>query len=112
MRSLRVLNTNREIKNRRQSRYDFTKKGLSEFGKKVVARMNELGMMVDLSHPGEQTFWDVMKITKKPVLVSHSDTYTISPNFRNLKDDQIAAVGKNGGVIDLNFYSEFWIVLL
>lgn len=83
------------------------KKGLSEFGEKVVRRMNELGMMVDLSHVGEQTFWDAIKISTKPVLVSHSNAYTICPVFRNLKDDQIIAVGKNGGVIDLNFYAAF-----
>ena len=83
------------------------KKGLSEFGRQVVRRMNELGMMVDLSHVGEQTFWDAIKISTKPVLVSHSNAYTLCPVFRNLKDDQIIAVGKNGGVIDLNFYAAF-----
>lgn len=83
------------------------KKGLSEFGKQVVQRMNELGMMVDLSHVGEQTFWDVIRISSKPVLVSHSNAYSLCPVFRNLKDDQIIAVGKNGGVIDLNFYALF-----
>ncbi len=83
------------------------KKGLSEFGKKVVHRMNELGMMVDLSHVGDQTFWDAIKISTKPVLVSHSDAYSLCPVFRNLKDDQIIAVGKNGGVIDINFYALF-----
>lgn len=82
-------------------------KGLNEFGKKVVRRMNELGMMVDLSHVGEQTFWDVMKITTKPVLLSHSSVYAICPVPRNLKDSQIVAVAKNGGVIDVNFYSGF-----
>lgn len=82
-------------------------KGLTDFGKQVVKRMNELGMMVDLSHVGEQTFWDVIHITAKPVIVSHSNAYALCPSFRNLKDDQIIAVGKNGGVIDLNFYSGF-----
>lgn len=82
-------------------------KGLSDFGKKIIHRMNELGMMVDLSHVGEKTFWDVIATTTKPVLVSHSCAYSICPAFRNLKDDQIMAVGKNGGVIDINFYSAF-----
>lgn len=82
-------------------------KGLSDFGKQIVHRMNELGMMVDLSHVGEKTFWDVMATTSKPVLVSHSCVYNLCPVFRNLKDDQIKAVGKNGGVIDINFYSAF-----
>lgn len=84
-----------------------TQKGLTDFGKQVVKRMNELGMMVDLSHVGEQTFWDVIETTTKPVMVSHSNAYALCPSFRNLKDDQIIAVGKNGGVIDLNFYSGF-----
>ena len=82
-------------------------KGLSEYGKKIIHRMNELGMMVDLSHVGEQTFWDVISATNKPVLISHSCAYTLCPVYRNLKDDQIKAVKKNGGVIDINFYSGF-----
>lgn len=83
------------------------KKGLSDFGKQIVQRMNLSGMMVDLSHVGEQTFWDVMRITTKPVLASHSCVYAICPVFRNLKDDQIRAIGENGGVIQVNFYSGF-----
>ena len=83
------------------------KKGLSEFGKKVIKRMNELGMMIDVSHIGEQTFWDAMAITTKPVLASHSNAYALAPVYRNLKDDQIKAIAKNGGVIQLNFYAAF-----
>ncbi len=83
------------------------KKGLTDFGKQIVRRMNELGMMVDLSHVGEQTFWDAINTTSKPVLISHSCVYSICPVFRNLKDDQIKAVAKNGGVIHLNFFSGF-----
>jgi membrane dipeptidase len=82
-------------------------KGLTDFGKQVVKKMNELGMLVDLSHVGEQTFWDAINTTTKPVLVSHSCVYTLCPHRRNLKDEQIKAVGKNGGVIHLNFYSGF-----
>jgi membrane dipeptidase len=82
-------------------------KGLTGFGKQVVSKMNELGMMVDLSHVGEQTFKDVMSQTSKPVLVSHSCVYTLCPHPRNLKDDQIKAIRKNGGVIQLNFFSGF-----
>lgn len=84
-----------------------SEKGLNELGRKIVQRMNALGMMVDLSHVGEKTFWDVMAITKKPVLVSHSSVYGINPVFRNLNDKQIKAVAKNKGVIQLNFYSGF-----
>ncbi|WP_301923079.1 dipeptidase [Ferruginibacter sp.] len=82
-------------------------KGLTNFGKQVVQRMNTLGMMVDLSHVGEQTFWDAIHTTSKPVIVSHSCVYALCPFRRNLKDDQIKAVGKNGGVIHVNFYSGF-----
>ena len=82
-------------------------KGLTSFGVEVVRRMNELGMLVDLSHVGEETFWDAIKTTTKPVIVSHSCVYKLCPHRRNLKDEQIIAVGKNGGVIHLNFYSGF-----
>ena len=82
-------------------------KGMNDFGRSVVKRMNALGMLVDLSHVGEQTFWDAINTTTKPVLVSHSCVYNLCPAFRNLKDDQIKAIGKNGGVIHLNFYSGF-----
>jgi membrane dipeptidase len=84
-----------------------THKGLTDFGKQVVKRMNELGMMVDISHVGEQTFWDVINTTTKPVIASHSNAYTLCPVPRNLKDEQIKAIGKNGGVIDLNYYAGF-----
>jgi membrane dipeptidase len=82
-------------------------KGLTPFGKEIVKRMNSLGMIVDISHVGEQTFWDAINTTTKPVIASHSCAYTLCPVFRNLKDDQIKAIGKNGGVIHLNFYSGF-----
>jgi membrane dipeptidase len=82
-------------------------KGLTDFGRQVVKQMNEMGMMIDLSHVGEHTFYDVMKATTKPVLLSHSSVYAICPVFRNLKDEQIKAVAKNGGVIQVNFYSGF-----
>jgi membrane dipeptidase len=82
-------------------------KGLTSFGKEIVARMNKLGIIVDISHVGEATFWDAIKTTTKPVIASHSNAYSICPVTRNLKDDQIKAVGKNGGVICLNFFSGF-----
>jgi len=82
-------------------------KGLTDFGKQVINRMNSLGMMVDLSHVGEKTFWDAINTTTRPVIVSHSCVFSLCPHRRNLKDDQIMAVGKNGGVIHLNFYSGF-----
>jgi membrane dipeptidase len=82
-------------------------KGLTDFGKQIVLKMNELGIMVDLSHTGEQTFYDAIATTTKPVLLSHSSVYNICPVFRNVKDEQIKAVAKNGGVICINFYSGF-----
>ncbi|MEO7310241.1 MAG: dipeptidase [Chitinophagaceae bacterium] len=82
-------------------------KGLNDFGRQVVHHMNEMGMLLDLSHVGEQTFWDAINTTTKPVVVSHSCVYKICPVFRNLKDDQIIAVSKNNGVIQLNFFSGF-----
>jgi len=81
--------------------------GLTDFGKEVVKKMNRLGMVVDISHVGEQTFWDAIHTTTKPVIASHSCVYNLCPVPRNLKDDQIKAIGQNGGVIHLNFYSGF-----
>ncbi len=95
------------------SAYDetFTKnlphKGLTDFGKQVVHHMNKIGMMVDVSHVGEATFWDVMKTTTKPIIASHSSVYKFNHHQRNLKDDQIKAIAKNGGVIQINFNSGF-----
>ncbi|MCL6524737.1 MAG: dipeptidase [Thermoflavifilum sp.] len=82
-------------------------KGLTAFGREVVRRMNQLGVIVDLAHVGEQTFYDALAVTSKPVLVSHSSVYALDPVARNLKDDQIKAVARNGGVICVNFYDAF-----
>ncbi|HEV8286395.1 MAG TPA: dipeptidase [Chitinophagaceae bacterium] len=82
-------------------------KGLTEFGKQIIHRMNELGIIVDLSHVGEQTFYDAIATTTKPVLLSHSSVWNICPVFRNVKDEQIKAVAKNRGVICVNFFSGF-----
>ncbi|WP_231459837.1 dipeptidase [Pedobacter sp. Leaf132] len=81
--------------------------GLNDFGKQVVMRLNKLGVLVDLSHVGEKTFFDALAVTKKPVIASHSCVYALNPVPRNLTDNQIKAIGKNGGVISLNFYSGF-----
>jgi len=82
-------------------------KGLTDFGKQVVQKMNALGMMVDVSHVGDQTFWDIIKITTKPIIASHSSVYTLVHSRRNLKDEQIKAIAKNGGVIQVNFNPGF-----
>ena len=81
--------------------------GLTDFGKQVVHHLNDLGVMIDLSHPGEQTFYDVLAITNKPVIASHSCAYSLNPVYRNLKDQQLKAIAKNGGVVFVNFYSGF-----
>lgn len=83
------------------------KKGLTAFGKQVIQRMNELGVMVDISHVGEQTFWDITTISTKPIIASHSCVWNLCPHRRNLKDEQIKAIAKSGGVIFLNFYGGF-----
>jgi len=84
-----------------------SQKGLSSFGKKLVQRLNQLGVIVDLSHVGEQTFYDALAVTQKPVLLTHSSVWSICPVFRNVKDEQLIALKKNGGVICVNFYPAF-----
>jgi membrane dipeptidase len=86
---------------------ELTHKGLTDFGKQVVQRMNTMGMLVDVSHVGEETFKDVINTTTKPIIATHSGVYAICPHQRNLKDYQIQAIAKNGGVIQVNFYSGF-----
>ena len=81
--------------------------GLTDLGKQIVMRMNELGVIVDLSHVGEKTFYDAIRISTKPVMASHSSAYVFNAHQRNLKDDQIKAIAKNGGVVFVNFYSGF-----
>lgn len=81
--------------------------GLNELGEKIVKHMNELGMVVDISHVGEKTFYDALRITTKPVIASHSCTYALCPVPRNMTDDQIKMIKKNNGTIQLNFYSGF-----
>lgn len=82
-------------------------KGLNDFGRKIIARMNERGIMIDLSHVGEKTFYDVLASTTKPVILTHSSVYALAPHFRNVNDEQIKALAKNQGVICINFYSAF-----
>jgi len=82
-------------------------KGLTALGKEIIKKMNKIGMMVDLSHAGEQTFYDVIAVTDKPILVSHSNAYSLCPHPRNLKDAQLETLKKNGGVVGVNFYSGF-----
>jgi membrane dipeptidase len=79
-------------------------KGLTDFGRAVIRKMNELGMIVDVSHSGEKTFWDVLETSLKPIIASHSCVKACRWHYRNLSDDQIKAIARNGGVIFINFY--------
>src|SRR5207237_427452 len=81
--------------------------GLTDLGKRVVRHMNELGMVVDVSHVSDSTFWDVLATTARPVLASHSSCRAIARHPRNLSDAQPRAMAKNGGVVGLTFYSVF-----
>ena len=81
--------------------------GLTDFGKQVVLEMNHLGMMVDISHVADKTFWDVIATTKAPVIASHSSARALTNAPRNMTDDMLRAVAKNGGVVQVNFYSAF-----
>ncbi len=81
--------------------------GLTDFGKQVVTEMNRLGMMVDISHVADKTFWDVMATTKAPVIASHSSARALTNAPRNMTDDMLRAVAKNGGVVQVNFFSAF-----
>ena len=82
--------------------------GLSPFGKEVVAEMNRLGVMVDISHVSDDAFWQTMEVTRVPVIASHSSARHYTPGFeRNMSDEMIIALAKNGGVIQINWGSSF-----
>lgn len=81
--------------------------GLKPFGIEVVERMNELGMVIDVSHMSDGGFWDVLKYSKKPVVVSHSNARSLCNHPRNLSDEMIKALAEKGGVAGVNFYPYF-----
>jgi membrane dipeptidase len=81
--------------------------GLTDFGKQVVVEMNRLGMMVDISHVADKTFWDAIATSKAPVIASHSSARALVDAPRNMTDDMLRAVAKNGGVVQVNFFSGF-----
>lgn len=82
-------------------------KGLSHFGKDIIKEMNKENIFADLSHASDKTFFDVINLTKKPVFVTHSNSRVIFPNKRNITDEMFCALKENGGILGLNFYSEF-----
>ncbi len=83
------------------------KKGLTDFGIQTVERMNELGMIVDVSHLSDGGFWDCIRYSRRPIAASHSNARSLCRHPRNLSDEMLRALGENGGAAGLNFYSAF-----
>lgn len=81
--------------------------GLTDFGKQVVREMNRLGMMVDISHVADKTFWDALETSKAPIFASHSSCRALTRHARNMTDEMIVALAKKGGVVQVNFYCGF-----
>jgi membrane dipeptidase len=81
--------------------------GLTDNGKQIVTEMNRLGMLVDISHVADKTFYDVIAVSKAPVIASHSSARALTNHPRNMTDDMLRAVAKNGGVVQVNFYNAF-----
>lgn len=81
--------------------------GLSEFGRSVIREMNRLGMLVDISHASDQTFWDVLDTSATPVIASHSSARALAAHKRNMSDEMIRAMADRGGVIHINYYNVF-----
>src|SRR5439155_1474982 len=80
---------------------------LTDSGKKIVQEINRLGMMVDISHVSDKTFWDTIAVTKAPLIASHSSARALSNHPRNMTDEMLQAVAKNSGVVQVNFYNAF-----
>jgi membrane dipeptidase len=81
--------------------------GLTDFGRQVVREMNRLGMLVDVSHVADETFWDVIEVTRAPVIASHSSARALVDVPRNMDDEMLRAVGRNGGIVMVNFGGTF-----
>lgn len=83
------------------------KRGLTDFGRDVVSEMNRLGMIIDVSHLNDKSFWDIIEESKKPVIASHSNARAVCKNKRNLTDEQFFAIKEKGGFVGINFYPAF-----
>ncbi len=81
--------------------------GLTDGGKQIVVEMNRLGMLVDISHVADKTFYDAIAVSKAPLIASHSSARALTNHPRNMTDDMLRAIAKNGGVVQVNFYSAF-----
>lgn len=81
--------------------------GLTEFGREVVRELNRLGVMVDISHVSDQTFWDALQVSRAPMIASHSSCRALSGHARNLTDEMIRALASRGGVIHINYLDQF-----
>lgn len=86
---------------------DLMSKGLTDFGKEAIGVMNDIGILVDVSHLSDGGFWDVVELSQKPFVATHSNCRALSPHTRNLTDDMIRAMAQKGGVSGLNFGPEF-----
>ncbi|HEX5731629.1 MAG TPA: dipeptidase [Blastocatellia bacterium] len=81
--------------------------GLTDFGREVVKEMNRIGMMVDISHVADKTFYDVVEVSRAPIIASHSSARALADHPRNMTDDMLRAIARNGGVVMINFYDGF-----
>jgi len=102
-----VHNKNNDICDSSMDIKDGVDNGLSEFGRSVVKRMNELGIIIDVSHASDKSFFDVLALSKVPIMASHSSSRAVCNHPRNLTDEQLLALKKNGGVIQLCILSDF-----
>ena len=86
---------------------DTRTQGLTPYGRQIVREMNRLGVLVDISHVSDSTFWDAVRTSTRPVIASHSSARALAMHRRNLTDDMLRAVAKTGGVVNVNFFSQF-----
>lgn len=82
-------------------------RGLTELGKRAIRIMEELGIILDVSHANDKTFWDIYEVATKPIIASHSNARALCPVPRNITDEQIKAIGESGGLVGINAFNEF-----